>query len=363
MPKRTFKVSGNAADAELSGNFYDGETPPPGTYDVILKKMRLKENKNGDDMLNLLYEINEPKSSEKFEYNGYGFWENRNVTDSGAPFVNQFLDAFGFDKKAFWAGVVLDEEDPPNVTKIGAKRFTGEHAARVGTKNDPYNGEDRLAITRFLKPKEADEDEGDAEETEGMALGEEGEAGEEGEDTAPYTEAELADLELSDLKEIAEGYEIELKKGVRSTTIIAAILEAQEAALEEAAEEEGEEEAEEEAAEGDEDAVSEEDLEEMELPDLKEYAESIELEFPPKITKSKLIALIVEFTGAPEETAEEDAEAGDFYSPEDLDGMELSDLKELAVDTYDITLPKPPIKRKVIALILEAQEAAGAPPF
>lgn len=375
MPKHSFKVSAEAARSELdTSGFYTGDTPPNGTYRGVLKKLWLKKTKNDDPAFSCLFEIQEPKGSSKAKYNGAGVFDWLNLTDQGAPFVNHFLSALGFganmDEINKKGGFVTDDEDPPNVTKLGAKRITGEQPCRFATKIDDRGN---AKIVRALPPEDSEDDETEPdEETEGLAIDEtEDETEAETDESGIYTEAELDELELSDLKEIAALYELELTPKARKATIMAAILEAQEAAQAEGDEETeeaepDEDEAEEEAAAEEGEALSEEELDELELPDLKEYADSIGMEYAPKITKTKLIAAIVEFQEADEAVEDgessDDAEPAETYTEDDLMELELGDLKEL-LSNLGGELPKPPIKRKVVTAILEAQSASGEPPF
>jgi len=165
-----FNVGADAADVDPNTEgFYDGPTPPKGVYRFALKFLNMKENSNGDPMLTGVLEIAERPKSEKGKFNGYGMWFNLNVTKQGAPYVNNFLDVFGFNRKAFWGtgGVTVDEnDDPPTVTKIGSKTVNPEKmTCKVRTKFKTYQGEKELAVAGAgFMPLSAsgDEDEDDA---------------------------------------------------------------------------------------------------------------------------------------------------------------------------------------------------------
>lgn len=156
MKKMKFNVGADAADAEFDqSGFYDGEVPPKGVYRVKVKNLRMKTNKNDDPMINGIAEIAETKKSGKDKFNGYGIWFNINVTKQSAPFVNNFLDAAGFNKKAFWGsgGVTIDENDGDedrnivgSITKIGTKTVADEIPLRLRTKRGKWDGEDRLEV-------------------------------------------------------------------------------------------------------------------------------------------------------------------------------------------------------------------------
>lgn len=160
MGKLKFGV-GDMSDAEPGegGQFYDGETPPRGIYKVALKFLQAKTNKNGDTMLVALLEIREDREDKK-QFNGYGIWHNMNVTEQGAPWVNAFLDTFGFNRSKFWndGATVNEETDPPTVTKIGSKAIKGGEMCRVATKRETYKGEEKLRVQQFLPVDDDDSD-------------------------------------------------------------------------------------------------------------------------------------------------------------------------------------------------------------
>lgn len=139
---------------------YDGELPPKGVYNCRVKFLRLTTNKNDDDMIKGLLVIDE--TGNKKQYNGYGIWFNQNVTEQGAPYLLRFLKALGLTWKDFINRTVVDDADPPNITKIGDLKFDKEPAVRVLAKRGSYQGNDKLDVTSFLAPRdESDEDEDD----------------------------------------------------------------------------------------------------------------------------------------------------------------------------------------------------------
>jgi len=168
LPNIKFKVGADAKDAKPSQVGYVGSRPPKGVYRVLVKRLTLTINKNGDYMLNAVLEINEPESSPKARYNKYGFWWNGNVTDEGAGYINQFLDAISNGKSAvkdaFYAGKLRTFEAPKKghkaaVMAIGPLRIQQEGMpAIVNTRlGKPYNGETNLAVADWLLPSQLEE--------------------------------------------------------------------------------------------------------------------------------------------------------------------------------------------------------------
>lgn len=309
--KYGFSLDKSLADKELGDSFYTGETPPKGNYHGNLKLLAIKKNKNDDDMLNYLLEIQE--EGDKAKFNGYGIWGNLNVTEQGAAWLNNFLDALGPKAKAdFYAGnVTVDGANPPNILKIGSLKPIGVPMF-ASCKIETYNGEGNLRVGTFLieeggkkkkgksepepdeeaegleDPDEADEDQDDdADDTEADEA--EDEDGEE-EDEEQYTEEDLTELDPKDLREILDGWEVEYAPKATKATLIKTIL----AQYEEADDEEAEDEEEEQS-----DDLTEEDMGEMSPDELKEYITEKGWKMPKPPVRSKLMKTILENQAEP----------------------------------------------------------------
>lgn len=166
MAKKVKWSVGSDEPEAVSGEFndYDGPVPPKGIYQHNLKKLWLTENKNGDQMIKGLAEIEE--TGEKKKYNGYATWFNQNVTEQGLPYLKTFLDALGVSWDDFYnKTVTADDEDNVGspIVKIGRVKI-GDNPLRINCKRGSYKGEDKLEVARFLEPKEpVDDDETDEE--------------------------------------------------------------------------------------------------------------------------------------------------------------------------------------------------------
>lgn len=296
MPKFNFGLSSELANADIGEGFYVGDAPPKGIYTCDVKQFKVGANKNDDHMLKVLLEVHEKGAKSK--YNGYGIWQNLNVTDQGAPYINNLLDALGVKRALFWSGsVVVDDEKPPNVMKIGPRKVVGLQV-RVATKTGNWNGDDRLEVVRYLvgEDEETAPDDDDAEDNSALADDEasvalEDEAEEEAaseDDDEAFSEEDLIELNPQELKAILDSWEIEYAAKATKATLVKAILKAQEDAGEEEAEEEEAEEAEE-AEEIETEVYSEEDLIELSPSELKEIYASREWDLPKPPVKSKLV--------------------------------------------------------------------------
>jgi len=164
MAQHTFKIKGKStkelASEEAQPIGYHGPTPPPDVYRVIIKRLQLKgPNKNDDMMLNGVAEITEPKGSAKAKFNGYGIWFNQNISEQGAPYVNQFLAAVGGKNgpklvTMFWEKGVATGADKKTITRIGGflpvtdGSLVGYVSARNGA---DQNGNPKLDVGAWLK--------------------------------------------------------------------------------------------------------------------------------------------------------------------------------------------------------------------
>lgn len=172
MPK--VKISGLPTEEPdinaTGGNFYDGETPPAATYKCVLKFIKLKTNRNGDAMLSILVEINEPKKvdgekNKKSKYNGYGMWGNINLTESGAPYAARMCKAIGAKYSDLLNSLTVNDEDPPQILRIGKTKITGEQKVTVEGRPNVYDGKTSLQIGRFVV-KDNDDADSDADDDE-----------------------------------------------------------------------------------------------------------------------------------------------------------------------------------------------------
>ena len=131
-----------------------------------------------------------------------------------------------------------------------------------GEDDDEEEPEDADEVDEDDEPEDI-EDDADDEDDEDSDDEDEEESDEEDE---PYTEEELTDMSLAELKEIAADWEIEVSKGARAKTYVKAILEAQEMG-------------EDSAADGEEDEYEEEDRAELEALTLAELRKKAREEY------------------------------------------------------------------------------------
>ena len=162
MPKVKWGIDASEPEELEQFGVYEGPDVRPGVYHGVLKRLTLKENSNGDDMLNGLFEIRESgKENDKDKYNGAGIWFNQNITDQGKPYVLAFLKAFGLTWKDFTTNTVTESADRPTpVTKIGRVKFNdgNEPKVRVSIKMSKATPEypSKPDIGQWLPPKDGD---------------------------------------------------------------------------------------------------------------------------------------------------------------------------------------------------------------
>lgn len=137
-----------------------GKLPTKGRTRVLVKKVTVKENRNGDDMLTVTCEIAESKGKKPGPFDGYAMWERLNVTEQGAPYLKRFLTAIGVKWSDFIKNTVRDETAEPNViTKIGKVNLAKPVEAFVSIRHTTdQNDEPQAEVGRFLPPADEDED-------------------------------------------------------------------------------------------------------------------------------------------------------------------------------------------------------------
>lgn len=163
MVKIKFDTAADNSKVDAAENFiYLGPKPTGGVYPVILKRMVLKTNKNGDPMLSGIAEIQAKKSDPRARFNGYAIFWNQNVTNQGAKYINAFLDALGLSRKRFWEnGLITDGEAgtgrAPAVTRICGKDPEGMTSFVGATMERSEGYQERLSIKSWLTAAQLDE--------------------------------------------------------------------------------------------------------------------------------------------------------------------------------------------------------------
>ena len=212
---------------------------------------------------------------------------------------------------------------------------------------------------------ESDESEEEVEEEEEV-VEETTDAPEANSDEEEYEELTIADVEAmedAELKDLAKEYEVDLpKKFDREKAIeaiVKALFEEEEIEAHYAQDADADEDAPEEDAEDDTDDeyLTEADLAEMSLTELKELAKEYEIEHPKVIKADKLRAILVEALFAEEEEDEEsdetDLDNGDLAEEYGLNEMSVEELQELLTDHK---IKAKGNKQALIAKVLEAIE-------
>lgn len=210
MPKFNFGLDVTDVDAAEGFGDYEGPLPPNGAYDgrlKVVKIAKIKSEKNAGKLrLQIGVEITHP------DFKGYFAWGGVNLTDQGAPFVNQFLRAitdgsdseFNAIRKAFSssAGVVVDEKKE-NVLKIGKWKIDspqGELPIKVQLKQRTWDGVTRAGVQTFLLREDGALSDDDSVVEEGE-IAEGVEEPEEAEDDSGMEDAEQVDESIFDAEE------------------------------------------------------------------------------------------------------------------------------------------------------------------
>ncbi len=159
---RVMKPPSNFKDSvDTGGDWYDGPPPTPGIYAGTVKKMLLTKvkggEKDGELRIMVVCEINDGK------FKGAGVSKWLQITEQGAPWLNQFLRSLtdGSDaqfkgiREAFWdIGYAVDDADDKGrlpIVRIGKKTNPIGLPTMFSTKLRPgTDGVTRAEIVRFI---------------------------------------------------------------------------------------------------------------------------------------------------------------------------------------------------------------------
>ena len=163
MPKINFGVA-DAADVAAADGYpvYKGELPPNGAYEAILKVVKVGKigsgNDKGKNRLQIVAILDDPDHP---EFNGCPVFDNKNLTEQGVPYVNQFLEALtdGSDAakkailKAFWKTGPIVDDAKEHILKIGRTQVNspkGTIRVTVGTKLNTWQGNTSVKAQQWM---------------------------------------------------------------------------------------------------------------------------------------------------------------------------------------------------------------------
>lgn len=147
---------------------------PKGLFRLKAKRIKVKDNKNGDPRLNILFEISEKKGSGKDSWNGYGFFDGFNVDGgTGDRFLKRWLVGMGLTWSDFvnkTKFVDTDDDDVKEIVQIGNIKFgslaTTDPLVFGALKVNPARGEydESTGVSRYIVINESDEEDGEEDE-------------------------------------------------------------------------------------------------------------------------------------------------------------------------------------------------------
>lgn len=199
------KIKYDLRDVEAAGGSF--EAPPPGLYRATLSECSQKKSKEGNEMLECIYELT------RGDYKGSKVWDYIVIGVEGFPErkLRQFLEAVGHitGKKNAKGGFDPDEFEDTEV--------------QLRLKNETYDDEPRARVAAVLPLPEDDEDEEEIEDEEGS-----GEDPDEEGDGEEYTYEDLEGMDLGELKEVIEEEELGIRvtKKSKTETVLAKVAEA-----------------------------------------------------------------------------------------------------------------------------------------
>ena len=167
MPKINFGIA-DAADVAASQGYdvYKGELPPNGAYRAEVKVVKVGKIASGDSKGKSRLQITAIiKDPEYPEYDGCPAFGNLNLTEQGAPYVNQFLESLtdGSDKaktaikNGFWKTGPIVDDAKEHILRIGKTQVNspkGTLTVVVGTKQNTYQGNTTVRIQQWMVDEE-----------------------------------------------------------------------------------------------------------------------------------------------------------------------------------------------------------------
>lgn len=234
MAKLKTTTNQNASSSFLP---YDGPALVEGSYIAVLKNPTLKKSKgeSGNYYINAVFEVDEPKNSDKAKYNGAAVWGMIHFMSEAesmqARYVS-FLKAVGAPLNdpeiVFESQEDADSGKGSKITSIGGVKFHGRKVRIVVRKRPASEGYgesidvdmiSKIDTTNISEDPEIDveveDEEIEVEETEEID-------GDEEEERAERT-AELKKMKLAELKAAALEAEIDIK-GLKKDGLIEAIV-------------------------------------------------------------------------------------------------------------------------------------------
>lgn len=151
---------------------YDGPTPPPGVYNMVVDRMWFAETKSGLPAVKASFRIKEPAESDNAVYNGASTINNylipqkrsdRNYSIQASS-LDDFLSGISngkLDFPGFYEAMVSGRSDVGTEDKIGHPvkqignfKFTGDAEMSVKTKIREYNGNEYIDIHYIIRDLE-----------------------------------------------------------------------------------------------------------------------------------------------------------------------------------------------------------------
>lgn len=338
MPKIKWKATKERVkDAQSSGG---SRIIAPGVYPCRVTKLADVTPSNGKDR-RLEVTCSITRGPEK----GWQRTSYIPFTDANEWKMDQLYVALGLldDKKLTGE---LDTDHPERLPEF-----------RIRVRGGTYNDEPVSEIAAFLPPSEEEDEPEEDEDVDGEN------ENEDPDELTDFDVDDLDELELGDLVELAEEREIDVPKGTsaaKKKKLVAALTEW----------------AEENAGEGDEGddydyaLTSDDDVDGLDIDDLKAAAEERELEVTGKgvALKKKLVTALKEWVEENVEDDDEDEEDEDAEpdEPVDYSSMPIAELRELMTERKIKLTPKQkalkgPAAKKLLVEKLEAADEADDP--
>lgn len=223
---------------------YDGPALVPGSYDAEMRNPAIRRSQAGNLYINAVFEVSEPKKSDKAKFNGAAIWGRvmfQSENENQQARFNSFLTALGvpLDKADInhKSDEDLDEKSGSAILSIGGKKIDGRKVRITLTPDNSSDQANALQVD-LVAPVKGVENTGpaeeDAEDDEDLEVEAEDVEVEDGEDTEDDDEDAQAEMDertkelkktpLAELKEAAKEAGIDVK-GLKKADLVEAIVE------------------------------------------------------------------------------------------------------------------------------------------
>jgi hypothetical protein len=149
MPKTTWgsDLDEEAIESAESRTVYAGPLPPAGVYRFKLRWLKKAKSKQDNPMVRFFGLLDGTWKDDHSKFDGAPLFVDTAVMAQTAWRIKALVQGLGVTAKQFMTATVTDDEDPPNILKIGTKKIVQDMVVYVHVKQENDDkGNPRLTI-------------------------------------------------------------------------------------------------------------------------------------------------------------------------------------------------------------------------